>query len=148
MKPKATLKARALRYLSIREYSPKELARKLSPYVEEGDDLAALMEWLQKQGFLSEERFAEAFVRRRCSRYGSGRVLRELEMHGVDEKTLDEAKSVMSENEFDRALGIWRKKFGSKPVDASEKAKQIRFLTQRGFSGDIVRRVLNWEEHE
>ena len=61
MKPKTTLKARALRYLSIREYSPKELARKLSSYVEEGDDLAALMEWLQKQGFLSEERFAEAF---------------------------------------------------------------------------------------
>lgn len=148
MKPTATLKARALRYLSIREYSPKELARKLSPYVEEGDDLAALMQWLQKQGFLSEERFAEAFVRRRCSRYGSGRVLRELEMHGVDEKTLEKAKGVMSENEFDRALGIWRKKFGSKPVDASEKAKQIRFLMQKGFSGDIVRRVLSWEERD
>lgn len=148
MKPTATLKARALRYLSIREYSPKELARKLSPYVEEGDDLAALMQWLQMQGFLSEERFAEAFVRRRCSRYGSGRVLRELEMHGVDEKTLEEAKGVMSENEFDRALGIWRKKFGSKPVDASEKAKQIRFLMQKGFSGDIVRRVLSWEERD
>ncbi len=148
MKPKTTLKARALRYLSIREYSPKELAGKLSTYLEEGDDLAALIEWLQKQGFLSEERFAEAFVRRRSSRYGSGRVLRELEMHGVGEKTLDEAKSVMSENEFERALGIWLKKFGIKPVDASEKAKQIRFMMQRGFSGDIVRRILNREEHD
>ena len=145
MKPKTTLKARALRYLSIREYSPKELARKLSSY---GDDLVKLMEWLQKQGFLSEERFAEAFVRKRSARYGSGRVLRELEMHGVDEKTLDEAKGVMSENEFDRALGVWRKKFGSKPADASEKAKQIRFLMQRGFTGDIIRRVLNREEHD
>ena len=148
MKPKTTLKARALRYLSIREYSLKELAKKLSSHVEEGDDLPALLEWLQKQGFLSEERFAEAFVRLRSLRYGSGRVLRELEMHGVDEKTLDEAKNVMSENEFDRALGIWQKKFGSKPADASEKAKQIRFLMQRGFSGDLVRRVLNWEEHD
>ena len=148
MKPKTTLKARALRYLSIREYSPKELARKLSPYMEEGDDLVTLIEWLQKQGFLSEERFAEAFVRRRSARYGCGRVLRELEMHGVDEKILDGAKNAMSENEFDRALGIWRKKFGSKPADASEKAKQIRFLMQRGFSGEIVRRVLNGEEHE
>ena len=69
-------------------------------------------------------------------------------MHGVDEKTLDEAKGVMSENEFDRALGVWRKKFGSKPADASEKAKQIRFLMQRGFTGDIIRRVLNREEHD
>ena len=51
MKPKTTLKARALRYLSIREYSPKELARKLSSYVEEGDDLAALMEDLPAISF-------------------------------------------------------------------------------------------------
>ena len=56
--------------------------------------------------------------------------------------------NMMSENEFDRALGVWKKKFGSKPVDASEKAKQIRFLMQRGFSGDIIRRVLNREEHD
>lgn len=148
MKPKTTLKARALRYLSIREYSPKELAKRLAPYAEEGDDLMALMQWLGDHGFLSEERFAEAFVRRRSARYGSQRVLRELEMHDVDEKTLDEAKSVMSETEFERALHIWQKKFDNKPADALEKAKQIRFLMQRGFSGDIVRRILNWEEHE
>lgn len=146
MKPKTTLKARALRYLSIREYSPKELARKLAPYVEEGDDLTDLMQWLDGNGFLSEERFAEAFVRRRSERYGCGRVLRELELHDVGEATLQEAKNVMSGNEFERALRIWRKKFDSKPADASEKAKQIRFLMQRGFSGDIVRRVLSWEE--
>lgn len=146
MKPKTTLKARALRYLSIREYSPKELAKKLVPYVEEGDDLLALMQWLGAHGFLSEERFAESFVRRRSARYGSARVLRELEMHDVDEKTLEEAKSVLSETEFERALHVWQKKFDGKPADASEKTRQIRFLMQRGFSGDVVRRVLNWED--
>ena len=148
MKPKTTLKARALRYLAVREYSPKELGKRLAPYVEEGDDLEALIQWLLGHGFLSEERFAEAFVRRRSARYGSGRVLRELEMHGVDEKTLAEAKSVMSETEYERALQIWQKKFRAKPADVSEKARQIRFLMQRGFSGEIVRRILNREEHD
>lgn len=146
MKPKMTLRARAMRYLSIREYSPKELAKKLAPYLEDGDDLMGLIQWLGDQGFLSEERFAEAYVRRRSARYGSGRVLRELEMHGVDDRTLDEAKSVMAEDEFERAFSIWQKKFGSKPADVSEKARQIRFLVQRGFSGDIIRRVLNRED--
>ena len=148
MNPKTPLKARALRYLSIREYSPKELERKLAPYLEEGEDLMALMQWLGDRGFLSEERFAEAFVRRRSMRYGSARVLRELEMHDVDERTLEEAKSVLSETEFERALCIWQKKFDGKPADVTDKARQIRFLMQRGFSGDIVRRVLDWEEHE
>ena len=69
-----------------------------------------------------------------------------LEMHDVDEKTLEEAKSVLSETEFERALHVWRKKFDGKPADVSEKARQIRFLMQRGFSGDVVRRVLDWED--
>ena len=43
LKTKPTLKARALRYLSMREYSPAELERKLLPYVTQGEDLAALL---------------------------------------------------------------------------------------------------------
>ena len=39
---KPSLKARALRYLSAREHSRLELARKLARYAEETDDIEAL----------------------------------------------------------------------------------------------------------
>ena len=145
MKPTSSLKARALRYLSIREYSRKELAQKLASHAEESDDLDALLRWLQDQGFLSDERFTEAYVRRRSVRYGSSRILRELQNHGIDESVLNHAESEMRNGEFERAVRIWQKKFGRKPSDVRDKARQIRFLQQRGFSADIIRQLMRSE---
>ena len=148
MKPKSSLKARALRYLSVREYSRKELAQKLVPYATERDDPTALLQWLQDQGFLSEERFVDAYVRRRSVRYGSMRILRELQNHNLDESVLRRVQSEMQNDEFERAKRIWQKKFGCKPLDIQEKARQIRFLQQRGFSADIIRQVMSQKEEE
>lgn len=142
MKQKITLKARAIRYLSIREYSVRELARKLSPYASDEDDLDALMEWLQARGFLSESRFVDAYVRRQSVRYGNARILRDLQNHGVSDSVLHDTESEMLNNEFERAWHVWRKKFGHKPSDIREQARQIRFLQQRGFSGEIIRQVM------
>lgn len=142
MKQKISLKARAIRYLSVREYSTKELAQKLAPFAGEGDDLGALLEWLRGQGFLSDVRFVDAYVRRRSVRYGSMRILRELQSHGVPDTVLYRAESEMRESELERAWQVWHKKFGSLPSDTRERARQIRFLQQRGFSGDIIRQVM------
>ena len=134
LKTKPTLKARALRYLSIREYSPAELERKLLPYVTQDDDLAALLVWLQERGFLSETRFVETYVRRQSARYGNARVLMELQRQGVSAAALCRAESEMRDNELERAQSVWQKKFGIVPSDMREKARQFRFMQQRGFS--------------
>lgn len=142
LKTKPTLKARALRYLSIREYSPAELERKLLPYVTQDDDLAALLVWLQERGFLSETRFVETYVRRQSARYGNARVLMELQRQGVSAAALYRAESEMRDNELERAQSVWQKKFGIVPSDMREKARQFRFMQQRGFSGKVIRQVL------
>ena len=141
LKTKPTLKARALRYLSIREYSPAELERKLLPYVTQDDDLAALLVWLQERGFLSETRFVETYVRRQSARYGNARVLMELQRQGVSAAALCRAESEMRDNELERAQSVWQKKFGIVPSDMREKARQFRFMQQRGFSGMVIRLV-------
>ena len=142
LRTKPTLKARALRYLSIRAYSPAELERKLLPYVTQDDDLAALLVWLQERGFLSETRFVETYVRRQSARYGNARVLMELQRQGVSAAALCRAESEMRDNELERAQSVWQKKFGIVPSDMREKARQFRFMQQRGFSGKVIRQVL------
>ena len=137
-----SLKARALKYLSMREHSRLELARKLSRYAEEGDDVEALLDFLEKNNWLSQERFAESLVHRRAGRYGNARVLSELQQHGVKGEALDELKSELKESETARAREVWRRKFGKVPQDAEERSKQMRFLLQRGFSQSVVRAVL------
>jgi regulatory protein len=37
---------------------------------------------------------------------------------------------------------VWRKKFGAPGEDASARVRQMRFLAGRGFSADVVRRVV------
>lgn len=142
MRQALSLKARALKYLSTREHSRIELGRKLSRYAEEGDDVEALLDFLEKNNWLSQERFAESLVHRRAGRYGNSRVLAELQQHGVKGEELDELKSGLKETEVARAKEVWRRKFNRVPQDAEERSKQMRFLMARGFSQGAIRSAL------
>jgi len=142
LKTKISLKARALRYLSMREHSRLELTRKLSPYVEEGDDLHAVLEWLENSKFLSDERFSESLVHRRVARFGNHRILAELESHRLNGEEIEKVKASLQETEVARAIDVLHRKFLFPPSDPEEKMKQSRFLSQRGFSGKAIRAAM------
>lgn len=140
--PPLSLKARALRFLSMREHSRLELGRKLARHAEEGDDVEALLDFLEKNNWLSQERFAESLIHRKASRYGNSRVVAELQSHGVNGEALAELKSELASSEKARAVEVWRRKFGTVAQDAAERSKQMRFLMARGFSSGAVREAL------
>jgi regulatory protein len=137
--PQLSLKGRALRYLSMREHSRLELGRKLSRYAEEGDDVDALLDFLEKNNWLSQERFAESLINRRAARFGNSRVMAELQSHGLKGDALDDIKASLADSETARAAEVWRRKFGIVALDAAGRAKQMRFLLQRGFSQRAAR---------
>jgi regulatory protein len=143
-----SLKARALKYLSMREHSRLELGRKLARYAEEGDDVEALLDFLEKNNWLSQERFAESLVHRRAGRYGNSRVLAELQQHGVKGEDLDELKSGLKQTETARAKEVWRRKFNRVPQDAEERSKQMRFLMARGFSQGAIRSAMQGRDED
>ena len=138
MATQISLKARALRYLSMREHSRLELGRKLARHAQEGDDIEALLDTLEAANWLSQERFSEALIHRRAARFGNSRIVAELQSHGVSGEALQELKAGLAQDENARAREVWRRKFGSVAVDAAERGKQIRFLMQRGFSQRAV----------
>jgi regulatory protein len=137
-----SLKGRALKYLSMREHSRLELGRKLARYAEEGDDVEALLDFLEKNNWLSQERFAEALVHRRAGRYGNNRMISELQQHGVKGDDLAELKSELASTELARAKEVWQRKFGTVAEDAAARSKQMRFMLQRGFSQNAVRAAM------
>ncbi len=141
-RPKPSLKARALSYLAAREHSRQELERKLARHAEEGDDLEAVLDWLQAQKFLSETRFAESLVNRRAARFGTSRILSELHSHGLDEGAIGGWKEELQSSELERAWEVWRRKFQAAASDAAGLAKQMRFLQQRGFSHSAIQTTL------
>ena len=141
MKP--SLKGRALRLLSQRDHSRKELEQKLKPHEETPGELAEALDFLAAKDFINEKRVAESVVNRRSTKLGAARVRQELLAKGLPADDIADAMQTMRGTEFERALVVWRKKFGTPPSDASERGKQVRFLVSRGFAPDVVRRIVS-----
>ena len=137
-----SLKGRALRLLSQREHSRAELVTKLAPHVQDGEDLAAVLDDLQAKDFINEARVVESVVHRRASRLGAARIRQELQAKGLPAEAVQHAVDQLKDTELDRAREVWRRKFGAVAEDAQKRAKQIRFLMTRGFSGEVVHRVV------
>jgi regulatory protein len=101
---------------------------------------------LERRGWLSEARFVEHTTTVRRRRFGAARILHELREKGVSASALASAQSRLKDSEIDAARAVWKKKFGRLPATLEERAKQSRFLASRGFSAEVVHRVLRGEE--
>ena len=128
--------------LSRREYSRRELYRKLAPHAESPDELEALLDELGQRGWQSDNRFAEQFAEIKGRKYGSRRLAAEMREKGIEGEAISAALAEHDDTELARQL--WQKKFGQPPQSAEERVKQIRFLANRGIAMDAIRKVLSW----
>lgn len=167
--PDKALRAYAVAQLAQREYSRMEMRRKLLAQMraranrlnrargelpaarnasqEDCDAGAAalrrvetVLDWLEVHRYLSEQRFVESRLRVRSERFGSLRIRQELAQHGLALPA--QAEATLAESEYERAQAIWERKFNSGSAASADAPKQARFLAGRGFSGDVIRRVL------
>lgn len=107
-------------------------------------EVDALLDELQAQGLLSAERFIESRVHARAARFGNRRIQAELAQHGLQ---LDaQSAQALRASELDRARAVWERRYGGAPSDPppppAERARQMRFLAARGFSPEVIRRVV------
>jgi regulatory protein len=154
-----SLQARAMVWLAQREQSRSELRRKLmrvarraagaagSVDADEPDagladasaEVEAVLDALEAGDLLSEQRFIDARVRSRLPRFGAGRIQHELRQHGVQLRG-DQLQALRS-SEWQRASELWLRRFALSS-DPRECARQARFLVARGFSAEVVHRVV------
>ncbi len=141
--PPPSLKGRALRLLSGREYSRAELERKLKPHEDAPGALAQTLDDLQAKDFINEGRVVESVLHRRAPKLGTQRIRQELQAKGLEPEAVAQAVAQLRTTEVERAQGVWQKKFGEPAADAAERGKQMRFLAARGFGGDAIRKVVS-----
>jgi len=144
-RPGLSLKGRALKYLAAREHSRVELTRKLAAHAESAEEVEAVLDDLQAKGLLSAQRFAESMLHRKAARYGTARIQAELAQHQLPADIAREATQALRDTEFERAHALWVRRYGEIPETPEEKARQMRFLAGRGFSGEVIRRVVRGE---
>lgn len=100
----------------------------------------ALLDWLEANRYLSNERFTESRVHARAPRFGNLRIRHELKQHDV--ALSGRAMQALAASETERARQVRERKFPSPPATAAERARQSRFLVGRGFSPDAIREAM------
>ena len=76
-------------------------------------------------------------------------VLRyELKNNGVSSEIITRTMQELGAGEYERAQALWRRRFGQAATDFKERGKQMRYLLARGFSMDVVRKVVKAEEFD
>jgi regulatory protein len=125
-----------------REHSRAELARKLAPYADSAESLAAVLAELASRKQLSDERYAEARAHWLSRKYGAAKIRQDLKAHGVADAIIER---VSNEGEDARARAILARKYRTVATTREEKARRARFLQSRGFSYDTIRRTLAFE---
>jgi regulatory protein len=137
-------KSVAVRLLARREHSAYEIRNKLHKRdFDEAEIEQAIIE-LQQGGWLSDERYAEAYIRmRQLKGFGPVRISIELNERGVKESIVDACLQTADGNWRQILEQQYLKKYKNNPIeDYNDKAKRIRFLQYRGFTLDMVYQVV------
>ena len=144
------LRRAAMDLLARREHSRKELWQKLRSRAETPEMLEVVLGALEADRLLSDERFAESFVRSRVSRgLGPVRIKQELLQKGIAAELVSIQLEAFDEDWQQQAREVNVKKFGTAPVkDPKEKAKRVRYLQYRGFHIDTIMAVVDGREND
>jgi len=145
-------KEKALRLLSVRSRSRKELTDRLNQAHYTPAAVESALAEMERLGFLDDAGFAKMWGRNRTATRPAGAFLlrQELRHKGLSdaevEQGLQAAFQEQSEAEVARALAVRRKKIlASLPEEKAQKRLQD-FLLRRGFSWEIVSTLLGeWE---
>ena len=137
-------KSVAVRLLSRREHSAFEIRNKLLKRDFDEEEITQTISELQEGGWLSDERFAEAYIRmRQLKGFGPIRISIELNERGVKESIVDDYLQAEDEGWQQTLERQYLKKYKNKSIaDYNDKAKRIRFLQYRGFALDAIYRIV------
>ncbi|HKM27020.1 MAG TPA: regulatory protein RecX [Thiopseudomonas sp.] len=139
-----SIRRASMNLLARREHGHVELARKLKLRGADAHMIEVELQRLTEDGLLSEERYLESYVRSRANEgRGPMRIREELTQRGLARADVDQALSEAQVDWDERMRELWQRRFDGQIVDLKDKAKQSRFLAQRGYALDAIRSLLD-----
>ncbi|HUR40654.1 MAG TPA: regulatory protein RecX [Verrucomicrobiae bacterium] len=139
-------KTQALKLLSRREHSARELTRKLTARGITPEDASAAVAHAASEDWQSDARYAGMLVRSRVAQgYGPMRIQSDLQQAGVPRDDIRAALDEAGVDWREHAIAAHQKKFGALPNTSAERAKHYRYLQGRGFDGGQIAAALKGE---
>ena len=142
------MRAFAYRLLGRREYSVFELGRRIRQKWPDANGIEDLVEALAEENLVSDERYAESFVRFRLQRYqGPLKIRAALRTKGISD-ALTSRELDSHTHEWTPLAREWLDRQHAGPIDFELKKKFYRRLVSRGFSHDQAMDALNQSAQE
>jgi regulatory protein len=136
-----------LRYLERKPRTAMEMTRRLRQKEIGETIIAEVVQRLQQERFLDDPLYAKQWAEQRITNQRKGKmwIRQELREKGIDKSLISEAlENISPDQELESALQTGRKKWNLIRGEAVDKRRKTgAFLMRRGFSGDMVRQVIN-----
>jgi regulatory protein len=153
------LRHAAIQHLSRREHSRHELRAKLVRSLHlllpepgsagSGDAtdeaqqvIDRVLDELQAAGWQSDARTVGVRVDAKAAQWGQRRLKADLRRRGLAPDLVAQALAPLAQTELERARALWQRRFPAVAGTPAEQARQARYLAARGFSTEVIRRVL------
>jgi len=141
----------ALRYMSGRPRSEKEVRDRLAAKGFEEEAIVSVLHQLNREGYLDDREFARMWAEQRVHSQKKGRqyVVQELKRKGIGRDRIQEALNQLDEQiEADHAYGLlssrWPKLSGE---HRAKKQKLLAFLLRKGYTRSVIQQaVRQWNE--
>lgn len=147
-------KKRALYLLQKRSYTEKKLREKLREGHYPAEIVEQTIEYVKSYHYIDDYSYALEYISYRKEKV-SRRILEEkLKEKGIQAQILQQAmeevyssKKEEEELQFQQAIKLLKKRsYNGKSGDIKEKQKQYAYLSRKGISASVIKRVLTWEE--
>ena len=138
----------ALKALTFRPHSSRELEDKLLQCCGDSTRISHVIERLKTASYLDDRKYVELFIQSRRDRKAQGRfrISRELQAKGLDPSLVQKVLNETYPAEQERAplrLALEKKlQTLSAPMDAKKLARLYNHLLRRGFPGGAIRQEL------
>ncbi|UQZ37290.1 RecX family transcriptional regulator [Paenibacillus sp. PK3_47] len=136
-----------LRYLERKPRTAHEITRRLREKEIGETIIAEVVQRLQQERFIDDPLYAQQWAEQRIMNQRKGKmwIRQELREKGIDKALITEAlENITPEQELESALQTGRKKWNLIRGDVNDKRRKTgAFLMRRGYTGEMVRQVLN-----
>ena len=138
-----------LHYCDYQDRCKKEIFAKLNTFELADNDKDFIVEFLQDEGYINDERYCRSYVKSKLNlkKWGVNKIKISLISKGVDRDIIDAVVSEIDQDSYREEL---IKLLENKKINESDpykrKAKLIRYAVSKGYSINDVMEIVNGNE--
>ena len=141
-------KLKTAKYCAYQERTQQQLRDKLYDWGLYADDVEEVLSFAIEEGFINEERFAQAYASGHFNlkKWGKVKISHALKQKGLSSYCIEKGLEEIEADQYNETiLSLLKKKLASlkETDDFVKKQKAANYLIQKGYESDLVWKALN-----